>query len=643
MKLRKVTLQNVRSFSDQQELILDGDISILIGPNGGGKTNLLDAVVIFLRRFLFASVYANHAPIPENQERYELRPNNALENLKLEKHTANPGLEQTMQIEVEVTASDLNNMRLMKETAAELLALCSTKYINAPMVDSTAWNLDTFNEGQKLSYTLVGGKLAGDGSPEAHVFRQYLNYFEINNFLRQEYELSKQLSVPILYLPVSRGTNSFQSSVALADFNDYEQKRQIDATWSKSGTQVVTLAVGRLAQKYRLLLEKDKGTASKEFQEDDNLKQLSEALKDLGYAWSLKPRNPLKNQYDVRLEKQGKSFLVQTASSGELELLTYLFAIFALNVRDALIIVDEPELHLHPKWQKTLLQMFIRLSKTTGNQFLLATHSPTFVGPESIQYVSRVFSRDQRSRIERLNNDTLPDERHLFNIINSQNNERLFFADKVVLVEGLSDRIFFDAVLDAHGRAEMSGMTIEVIAVGGKHFFNAYRNILRACRIEHALIADLDYLEQIGTSVIKALFDVDFKDIKKDAIDNMESSDGDALVRNLEKAIQTGNLDELRATWKYIKSRRCKLRPNLSTEQQETLNRYIEQQRQEAIFILRQGKLEDYLPEGYKNLDSLIRLAGGSDFWAKLDIEAQEELAGIVTALLGRKVAKING
>lgn len=50
-------------------------------------------------------------------------------------------------------------------------------------------------------------------------------------------------------------------------------------------------------------------------------------------------------------------FLASAASSGERELLTYLFAIYALNVRDALVLVDEPELHLHPRWQKALLTL----------------------------------------------------------------------------------------------------------------------------------------------------------------------------------------------------------------------------------------------------------------------------------------------
>ena len=52
MKLRKIRIQNARSFLDSAELVLDGNISIIVGPNGGGKTNLLDIAVTALRRHI---------------------------------------------------------------------------------------------------------------------------------------------------------------------------------------------------------------------------------------------------------------------------------------------------------------------------------------------------------------------------------------------------------------------------------------------------------------------------------------------------------------------------------------------------------------------------------------------------------------
>lgn len=636
MKVKRFSVQNVRSFMERQDLALDGDISILIGPNGGGKTNLLDAVVVLLRRYLFASMWAAHAPTAENPNRYEFRANDALNQLTLERHTQAPkNLDQLVEAVVEVSERDVQNIASMKADAERLRELSSSKYFNIRFDAPAKWDLATIQARQELTYRLVNGTLSHDGSPAATMYLQYLQFFEIDGTLRDEYEVSP-LATPMVYLPVNRSGSGFQSSVKLASFDSYEQKRQADAAYSRSSPSLIPLAVGRLAQRYRMLLEKDKGTAGKEFYDDPNLKELGELLGELGYEWSLESVNPLRNEYDVRLKKQGSSFSVSAASSGERELLTYMFAIFALNVRDALIVVDEPELHLHPKWQQTLLRLFVQLSAKTGNQFLLATHSPTFVSPDSIQYVSRVYSHDQKSRMVRLNSAALPDNRHLFNIVNSQNNERIFFADRVVLVEGLSDRIVFERVLDLHGRAEAGRPTVEVVSVGGKGLFDAYRAVLASCNIEHALIADQDYLEQIGSEAIKGLFAINAREIKQDVIENVKSLDGDALVATIDAAIASGSWDDARAVWEYIKSTRQQLHENLSPEERASLTAYVTDLRKQGAFILLHGALEAYLPVGYrsKDIDKLIRFVRGDDFWSSLDADAQTELRDIAALLL---------
>lgn len=634
MLVKRVAIENVRSFLDRAELMLDGPITIVIGPNGGGKTNLLDAIVIMLRRHLFASMYAAHAPTPEQPNRYEFRQNDVLNNMILERHSAGAGRDQIVDIEVEVTSRDLENMHSMQNDAERLTELASKKYVNFNLLNAKSWKLDEITEGARFVYRVFNGNLQGVENSSSS-FLQYLKMFEMDGSLREEFELAP-LATPLVYLPVNRSASGFQSNVELAGYNAFETKRHSDATSSRSATSIVNLAVGRLAQKFRMLLEKDKGIAASEFRDDVNLKELTKLLGELGYEWTLETVNPLKNQYDIRLKKQGSSFLVSAASSGERELLTYLFAIFALNVRDAIIIVDEPELHLHPKWQKTLLQLFIRLAQSTGNQFLLATHSPTFVSPESIQFVSRVFSHQQRSHILRLNTTILPEAKHLLNIVNSQNNERLFFADEVVLVEGLSDRIFFEAVLDQHGRSSSSRLILEVISVGGKGFFEAYTKVLRACEMKYSIISDLDYIEQVGSHEIKALFQIDTKEIKTDVIENIKSLDGDALVEAIENALSNGDWKHATQVWSYIKARRRKLRNDLNKDDAAKLDEFLMSKRTEHIYILCRGALENYLPVGHssKDLDRLIRLLAKDNFWEQLPQHGKAELELIATNLL---------
>jgi predicted ATP-dependent endonuclease of OLD family len=635
MKVKRIAITNVRSFLERQELLLDGDISIIIGPNGGGKTNLLDSVVISIRKSLLASTYpVQVSGGPGTELQYEFRANDQLNQLMLEKHAGAQNSEQIIEIEIEVTQPDLNNMHTIKRDAAEIMSLASRRYRNLNLNEALNWNLDSISAGQRIIYEIRNNSISHDNSIEASYFLQYLRIYEMDKRVREDFNYD-QLSLPVLYLPVTRAASGFQSNVGLAGYNEFETKRSLDATSSRSGGNYVQLAIGRLAQKYRLLLEQDKGRAQTDFANDPNMKQLTEILRELGYEWKLETVNPMTNEYSIRLSKQGTSFLVSAASSGERELLTYLFVIFGLNIRDALIVVDEPELHLHPKWQRTLLSIFVKLSEATGNQFLIATHSPTFISPQSIQYVSRVSSVEQKSQIRRLNSNTLPEAKHLLNIINSQNNERLFFADAVVLVEGISDRLVFQKLLDERSKGRSAKPVIEILDIGGKGFFGAYKKLLEACQIPFSMIADRDYIEQIGSEKLKKLFKINTKEIKEDVLENIKSIDASTMVSAIEVAMVSGNWDTSRGIWEYIKSRRRELRHDLTDEEMNELNAFIEETASRGVYLLKQGAVEAYLPSGHKgkDLEKVIKLCASDDFWNALPSQHRNELATICDSI----------
>lgn len=629
MKLRRVLIENVRSFLDPAELHLDGNISIIIGPNGGGKTNLLDTATTALRRHLLTSTTPKKSPTAESPDRYEFVGNDTVNSASLERHSSGVGRQQLIEIDLEVTQRDIDNITTMSASAQEVADLTEHRYVGLSVREAANWDVTQLQVGQRFTYRILNNGLQTPTDNGAKIYQRYLALYEVDSWLRDDLGKAK-LSTPMVSLPVNRSGGGFQSSLSLAGYNEFDQKRGVDAATSRSSGSIVTLAIGRIARRYRLLLEKDTGKAKEQFYADPEIKSLTSILESLGYGWNLECTDPFTNQYDVQLDKQGSKFLVGSASSGEKELLTYLFAIYALNVRDALIIVDEPELHLHPRWQSTLLGLFERLSTETGNQFLLATHSPVFVSPASIQYVSRVYSREQKTNIVRLNSEALPEAKHLFSIVNSQNNERMFFADKVILVEGISDRIFFDAVFQKLGVTSGTTRTCEIVSVGGKGFFAPYEALLKACQVPYAVIADLDYLNQIGSAGIKALFTVNDKEIAVDVIDNYKSADGDSLAARLEEAIASGKADDLRVLWEYIKGRRRRLRNNLETAEQILVDECVVELRKQMVFVLSKGDLETYLPVGYKSkqLDKLIRFIA-TDYWHQLPAFAQSELATI--------------
>lgn len=84
---------------------------------------------------------------------------------------------------------------------------------------------------------------------------------------------------------------------------------------------------------------------------------------------------------DLRLEKIGYGELsLKKASSGEQCLLVLILGIAGHITNGSLILIDEPEISLHPRWQEEfMLLLTSSFSGYTGCQFVVATHSPQVI------------------------------------------------------------------------------------------------------------------------------------------------------------------------------------------------------------------------------------------------------------------------
>jgi len=100
--------------------------------------------------------------------------------------------------------------------------------------------------------------------------------------------------------------------------------------------------------------------------------------------------------------------------------------------------------------------------------------------------------------------------------------------------------------------------------------------------------------------------------------------------------------EELKSVWNYIKSRYLKLKDELTEEEINKLREYINQKEEENIFILyggdkfEYGEIEDFLPDGYKNLDGVIELTKSDNFknWFEENAVERRRLKEIVSKIL---------
>ena len=93
------------------------------------------------------------------------------------------------------------------------------------------------------------------------------------------------------------------------------------------------------------------------------------------------------------VNKENKKLQLNELSSGEKELLTKIFSLYISDIKDSLILIDEPENSLHPIWQNRIAPIYQRFAKQNNNQIILATHSPQIVGSVQKEQI-RVLIKD---------------------------------------------------------------------------------------------------------------------------------------------------------------------------------------------------------------------------------------------------------
>lgn len=93
----------------------------------------------------------------------------------------------------------------------------------------------------------------------------------------------------------------------------------------------------------------------------------------------------------------GEEFDINDLSSGEKQLFLRTLSIKMLEPKNSIILIDEPELSLHPKWQQRIIEVYKKIGE--NNQIIIATHSPHILGSVSNENIFILY-RDEKGKIE---------------------------------------------------------------------------------------------------------------------------------------------------------------------------------------------------------------------------------------------------
>lgn len=194
-----------------------------------------------------------------------------------------------------------------------------------------------------------------------------------------------------------------------------------------------------------------------------------------------------------------ESLLTDKGAGVQSSVIIGLFSYYIRNVASgsALMVVEEPELYLHPHGRRIISRQFDTFLEDSRNQVIFTTHSPEFIsGPKSDFTLVRVSKdRDGKTTAKNVMLSGLKE----ISLISKSQNAEIFFADAVVLVEGSSDKVLLELVASWIGTGLdqenwLSEHNVSVISVGGKGQFPLYAKILEALDIHWFILSDFDFL-----------------------------------------------------------------------------------------------------------------------------------------------------
>ncbi len=157
-------------------------------------------------------------------------------------------------------------------------------------------------------------------------------------------------------------------------------------------------------------------------------------------------------------------------------------------------IFEEPELYLHPQAQRSLFDSFVNLSES-GSQVILCTHSSGLIDVERYKsiYIATKENGADETTVKQCVDDLFEgDAKRDFNLsywINPDRGE-LFFASKVVLLEGATEKTVFPLLAKEIG---VFRYDYTLIDCGSKDNIPLYVKLLNKFKIPYVAVYDRDH------------------------------------------------------------------------------------------------------------------------------------------------------
>jgi predicted ATPase len=522
MKIDYLQISNVLSFpyvadvTEAERLTFENGLNIIIGENGSGKSTALEVINFLFKRVLYKQynvnqdLFSRRTVVTADERRQILQPanQNSFDGFRLEPNWDSESSPQLIRLAIRLDEIDRANIANIRDNYLKIRQSAdqySTHKIEDDGHNRELYILDVVLNKESRQFSVTFKDQTEDFG---YRYLSEYNYFKeaisIHNFVNRA-DTIDPLYESFTLISSYRNYHAFQPSISLKEQHPAQQIQKIRSqdyakslnTSDQNEPAVFGLVRLRVAEKHFNLISGER--SDEQCEAEANQLPFVVAINDKLKIVNLECKIRLVDLrtwaysfefFDLRRQKAISD--INSLSAGQKAIIHLIFEAYGRgDLKGGVVIIDEPEVHLHYQFQHEYLQVIDDLNREQNCQYVLVTHSEALINSNTISNVRR-FSLSEQGHTK-IHSPTLSTaQKNLIKILDNTRSTYAFFAKKVVLVEGDTDRYFFRAIIQE--KYPRKDQEIAILHMGGKGGYAEWKKLFADFGLAVACISDFDFI-----------------------------------------------------------------------------------------------------------------------------------------------------